>query len=310
MHDLNDLAILARLADRLSFDAAARDLGLSASTVSRRIAALEARLGVPLVLRTTRSVRLTAAGSTYAERCREVVAAGERADALARTHLDVMQGDLAVNAPTLFGHMVLMPIIAEFALAYPDVRVLLTLNNARIDLNAESVDLAIRTGELPDSGLRVRRLAVTPFVVVASPGCLARHGTPTTIAEFAALPCLAFDRGGELNWCTGSKMKPVKIAACFVADDHEALRDAAIAGVGFALLPYFAAASALEDGRLVAVSLDHDFGETPVSLVFPGHKVPNRCAKTLADAILSAVGRCPNWKPLRGSQRVEGLAWP
>ena len=82
----------------------------------------------------------------------------------------------------------------------------------------------------------------------------------------------------------------------FAADDNEVLRDAAIAGLGFALLPYFAVASALKDGRLVAVTLDHHFGETPVSLVFPGHKVPNRCARGLAEAIYTAVAQCQNWR--------------
>ena len=185
VRDLNDLAILARVAERLSFDAAARDLGLSASTVSRRVAALEARLGVPLVLRTTRSVRLTPAGATYAEQCREVVAAAERADALAHVHLDGMQGDLSISAPTLFGRLMLVPIVADFASSHPAVRVRLSLNNTRIDLVADGVDLVIRTGELPDSGLRVRRLATTPFTVVASPACIARYGTPATIAQLA-----------------------------------------------------------------------------------------------------------------------------
>ena len=291
MRDLNDLAILARLADRLSFDAAARDLGISASTVSRRVAALEARLGVPLVFRTTRSVRLTAAGATYAEHCRAMVAAAERADALAHDHLDGLQGDLAVNAPPLFGRLKLVPIVAAFGLQHPAVRIRLTLSNARVDLAADGIDLVVRTGELPDSQLRARRLGASPFVVVASPACLARHGTPTSVRQLAGLPCVALDRGGDTRWCTGSTAEPIDVAAAFVADDCEVLRDAAIAGLGFALLPGFCAVAAINDGRLVALKLDTDFGSAPVALVFPGNKVANRCAKALADAIAAAVAQ-------------------
>ena len=293
--DLNDLAILARLAARLNFEAAARDLGLSASTVSRRIAALEARLGIPLVLRTTRSVRLTPAGAAYADHCREVVAAAERADALAQTHLEGMQGDLSVNAPTLFGRLLLAPILMDFALRHPAIRVRLTLGNARVDLTGEGIDLVVRTGELSDSTLRVQRLATVPFVVVASPACLARHGTPTTLAEVAALPCVALDRRGDTQWCTGAGSERIDVAVVFAADDVEVLRDAALAGLGFALLPRFAAARALADGRLVSLTLDRGFDPAPLSLVFPGNRVPNRCARALADTLIAALADDKSW---------------
>ena len=302
VHDLNDLAILAKLADRLSFEAAARDLGISGSTVSRRISALEARLGVPLVVRTTRSVRLTPAGAVYADQCREMVAAAHRADALARMHLEGMKGDLSVNAPTLFGRLLLVPILAEFASRHPDVRIRLTLNNGRVDLAAADVDLVLRTGDLPDSGLKVRRLATTPFVVVASPACLAHHGMPRSIDDFANLPCMAFDRGSEPGWASGGPGQPVKVDARFVADDLEALRDAAIAGLGFALLPFFAVAAAVSAGRLSVVPVEHAFGEAPLSLVFPSHKVPNRCARALADAIIAAMRTRPDWRMVEADE--------
>ena len=293
--DLNDLAILARLADRLNFEAAARDLGLSASTVSRRVAALEARLGVPLVLRTTRSVRLTPAGATYAEHCREVVAAGERADAIAQTHREGMQGDLSVNAPSLFGRLVLAPILIGFALRHSAIRVRLTLGNARVDLTTEGIDLVVRTGELIDSTLRVQRLAMVPFVVVASPACLARHGTPVTLAKVATLPCVALDRRGDTQWCTGSGSERIDVAVVFASDDIEVLRDTAIAGLGFALLPCFAAAAALADGRLVSLTLDRGFDPAPLSMVFPGNRVPNRCARALADTLIAALSDDKDW---------------
>ena len=296
MRDLNDLAILARVAERLSFEAAARDLGLSASTVSRRIAALEARLNVQLVRRTTRSVKLTPAGAEYASHCKAMIVAAERAEALARTHVEGMQGELIVNAPTLFGRLVLSPVITAFAARHPDVRVKLSLSNNRIDLEANNVDLVIRTGTLPDSSLRARGLLMAPLAIVASTSCLSRHGTPTTLAQIAALPCLGLDRGGDTRWHCGALTEPVAVDARFVADDNEILRDAALAGLGFALLPRFAVQPALRDGRLTALSLDVDPGSAPVSIIFPGHKVPNRCATALADTLIAHVKDDPAWR--------------
>ena len=296
MHDLNDLAILARVAERLSFDAAARDLGLSTSTVSRRVAALEARLNVQLVRRTTRSVKLTLAGAEYVLHCKAVVAAAERAEALAQTHIGGMEGEVAVNSPTLFGRLVLAPVLMAFAARHPGVRVKLTLSNTRVDLEAEGLDLVVRTGELPDSSLLVRRLGMAPLVIVASPSCLSQHGTPKTLAEVAALPCLGFDRAGDTRWECGAITNPIVTNSRFVVDDNEVLRDAAIAGVGFAMLPRFAVAAALRDGRLTALSLDTDLGAAPVSIIFPGHKVPNRCAKELADMLVEALEEDTAWK--------------
>lgn len=296
MRDLNDLAILARVAERLSFEAAARDLGLSASTVSRRVAALEARLNIQLVRRTTRSVKLTAAGAEYASHCKAVISAAERAEALARSHVEGMQGDLAVNAPTLFGRLVLSPVVTEFAARHPGMRVNLSLSNTRVDLEADKMDLVVRTGTLPDSSLRARRLLMAPLAIVASASCLSRHGTPATLAEVAALPCLSLGRDGDTRWHCGGITEPVAVNARFVADDNEVLRDAAIAGLGFALLPRFAVLAALNDGRLTALSLDVDPGTAPVSIVFPGHKVPNRCATALADALVAHVRDDPAWR--------------
>ena len=207
-----------------------------------------------------------------------------------------MQGELVVNAPALFGRLVLAPVITGFAARHPDVRVRLSLSNHRVDLEAEEVDLVIRTGPLPDSTLRVRRLLMEPLAIVASSACLSRHGTPATLAEVAALPCLVLDRGGDTRWQCGAIADPVAVDARFVTDDNEILRDAAIAGLGFALLPRFAVLPALRDGRLTALSLDVDPGSAPVSIVFPGHKVPNRCATALADALVAHVRDDPAWR--------------
>ena len=301
MRDLNDLAILASVATKLSFEAAGRELGLSASTISRRITAIEQRLGVALVVRTTRSVRLTAAGADFASHCRAVVESAERAEAAVDAHRTGIEGKLRIDAPVLFGRLVLTPILASFAKAHPAVQVHLTLNDRRVDVSAENVDVVFRTGALPSSGLRARRLADATAVVVASEGCLARHVTPRTLADLTRVPCLCLDHAGDARWRCASLPDPIDVHAAFVASDLEVLRAMAIEGLGFALLPRFALEDALRDGRLKVVDLDVDLGSVPISIVYPGHKIPNRCATLFTELVVAVCADEHAWPSAQGA---------
>jgi DNA-binding transcriptional LysR family regulator len=293
MRDLNELEILDRIAARLSLDAAARDLGLSPSTVSRKLAALERRLGVALVHRTTRAVRLTAAGLAYAERCRDVCAAVDRAEAVVATYKESFSGELSVNAPHLFGRVVLAPILFAFAQRHPAVQIRLSLSNAYIDPVTDGVDILFRTGPLCDSGLRARKLADALMRIVASPACLLAHGEPTTLAEVAEKPCLVFGTVGSRWKCGAADGLAVKTAIAI--NDLELLREAAIAGLGFALLPAFLTAPALQSGQLRQVTVAEALGGNPVHAIFPGHDIPNQCARALSEAASKALARDAAW---------------
>ena len=285
VRDLNELQVYIAVADRLSFDSAARHLGMSASTVSRRIAALERRLGVALLQRTTRSVRLTSAGLTYREHCAAVIDAAARADDALAQHRDELRGALCVNAPYLFGRHVLAPLAVEFAAAHPGLRVHVELTNSFVDPVKAGCDLVIRTGKLADSGLRARLIAQMATVIVASPECVATHGDPGTLEGLARLPCIVFGGARERRWRGSLPLGPLTTDARFTSNDLDVVREAALGGVGFALLPRFAIADLIESGRLVVLGASDPPFYTPLYAVFPAHAIPTPAAQALADFV-------------------------
>ena len=294
MRDLNELEILDRIAARLSLEAAARDLDLSPSTVSRKLSALERRLGVALVHRTTRAVRLTPAGLAYAEKCRELCLAADQADATIASLRESFSGELSVNAPALFGRLVLGPVLFAFAQRHPRVQIRLRLTNAFVDPVTDGADLVFRTGSLADSRLRARKLADAEMAVVASPACIAAHGEPMTLDEVAQRPCLVFGTVGS-RWRCG-RADGLEVRTALAIDDLEMLRDAAVAGLGFALLPAFLVASAVASGRLRRVALSEDLGSNPVHAIYPNHDIPNPCARAVADETARQLARDPSWR--------------
>ena len=296
MRDLNEILVFISVADRLSFDGAARELGLSASTVSRRIAQLERRLGVALLQRTTRNVRLTDAGATYRARCGAVMDAAAQADDALTAHRDDLHGTLRINAPLLFGQRVLAPLAAEFAVAHPGLRLHVGLTNTFVDPIKTGCDIVIRTGALPDSGLRARLLAKATTVIVASPNLLAAPGQPATLEELSCQPCIVFGEAGERRWRTaGLPPNGLRVAARFTSDDLEVVREAALGGVGFALLPRFAVTDLVDRGLLQVVALSAALEPTHLHTVFPAHPIPTPAAQALANHLRRRLAATPNW---------------
>jgi len=296
MLDLNELVVFAKVADRLSFTQAARTLGLPASTVSRKIAALEQRLGVALFHRTTRHVRLTEAGANYHQHCLVVIAAAEEADAAIMLHRDGLRGRLRVNASIAFGQRVLAPLARAFAAAHPTLRMQVTLSNAHVTPVADGYDLVIRLGPLADSTLRARRIARAPLVVVATPGCLARHDDPDSLAAIARLPCLVFGSPTETRWhCGQPDDPPLDVSAVFVTDDMETLREVALTGVGFALLPEFMAGEEIERGRLRIVRVSEELVPDEIFAVYPGHRIASQSARKLVRFLQQRIAQLPHW---------------
>ena len=187
---LNEMAVFARVVATGSLSAAARELSLSPAMVSRRLAALEGRLGVRLVNRTTRSLHLTDEGASYYESCARVLAEIEQADAAVSAGRQEPQGVLRVALPASFGNQHVAPLVPQFAARYPAVQLLLSLSDRNVNLVEEGFDLAVRIADLEDSSLAARKLAPNRRVVCATPDYLRRHGTPRTPQELAQHNCL------------------------------------------------------------------------------------------------------------------------
>ncbi len=240
--------------------AAGRELGMSPAMAARHLDALEQRLGVTLVHRTTRRLALTEAGRHFLDKAEPLLAGlAEAEDAASATNVRI-GGLLRVSVPVSFGVLHIAPLAAQFRERHPEVTLELGLNDRYVDLMEEGWDLAIRIGRLADSSLIARKLAPITMVVAASPAYLAARGTPRTVADLRHHDCLGFtlsETGGVRTWSFGVNGE-VKIAIRSVlrANNGDALVAAAAAGMGLAYAPRFIAAQALADGRLVSLELD------------------------------------------------------
>lgn len=280
--DPSDMLIFAVVVREGGFSAAARRLHLTRQSVSESVARLERSLGVRLLERTTRVVRVTEAGLGYAAQCAAIAAQIEEANDAVRARQGEPMGRLRVSAPTLFGRRFLTEIVARFALRYPQVEVELLLADRRVDLVEEGFDVAIRAGELEDSALAVRSIGSAQIVVLASPALLQGHPPPTvdTLHDYPMIATRPVER-----WFIGERA--VAVQPRLRVNDLEMAHDLAVAGVGLVQLPRFVAADALRDGRLVALFPDEPPTIRHVWVVWPSrHHVPAR-VRLFIDALVA-----------------------
>jgi DNA-binding transcriptional LysR family regulator len=256
LDDLVSMATFAEVVRVKNFSAAARQLGVSKSAVSRRVAALEARLGVRLLQRTTRRIALTEAGQQLFERCSRLLSEADDAAQVVSELGGAARGLLRVNAPEFLGYMFIVPLLPAFQAEHPGLAVELSLSDRMVDPIEESYDLTIRVARLQDSSLTSRRLGQVRLVVVGSSDYLRRQGTPKSPGELARHACLRFTRlapRDEWRFKGPSGEVPVNVTGPFSTNNAHALQRAAVAGVGLAVLPRFYVAEELATGALVEV---------------------------------------------------------
>ncbi|GJE26195.1 LysR family transcriptional regulator [Methylobacterium organophilum] len=275
-----EMEVLARIVTCGSLSGAARVLKLSPSGVSRILDRLEARLGVRLVVRTTRRLSLTPEGEAYHWAATRILADLDEAEREA-TEGGALRGRVRVDATLPFGQRCIVPLLPAFLAAHPGIRIDLTLSDRVSDLVDARTDVAIRVGHLPDSGLMARKLLDNRRLVVAAPAYLARHGTPQAPEDLAGHNCL------ELNFARAARGWPfrvegarrvVAVSGNVEANNGETLRALCVAGLGIARLGAFLVRDDLEAGRLVTLLDAHDSGETePIqALHVGGARVPRR----------------------------------
>jgi DNA-binding transcriptional LysR family regulator len=260
------------------FAAAARALDVPRSKISKQIQALEEAIGVQLLQRTTRSLHLTEAGAEYYDACRDVIASLDEAEQRARTGMGEIRGVLRVNAPMSFGLSRLGPLIPRFNELHPNVELQVVLSDQQVDPVKGGFDVTIRIASLPDSSMIARSLAPAPRIMVASPDYLAREGTPQTPKDLAHHKCLSYgylQSGVSLQLCNGKETQRVTVSGPLHANNGDILAQAAVAGMGIALLPNFIIERAVADGRLVPVLCDWEAPAITVNAVYPSaRRVP------------------------------------
>ncbi len=285
---MDELQAFVSVVQAGSFTAAARRLDVPKSTVSRRVAALEQRLGVQLLHRTTRSVRPTDLGVAYFDRVEPLVAELDEADATIGELGDAPRGSLQVTAPASLGHVHLSLAIARYAVTYPDVRVRLHLTDRLVNLVEEGFDLALRAGSLAPSTLRARRLGTAGPMLCASPDYLRRRGTPGSLDELLEHDCLVND---GVPWGSRWPVAPgrtLRVRAQMTSNSWEVLREAALAGVGVGYLPDSHVARDIAAGRLVHLLPGEASNPGGLWLVYPPSRYLLPKVRTFVDFLSAA----------------------
>jgi DNA-binding transcriptional LysR family regulator len=287
MDRLQAMEMFVRVVETGSFSRAAQEFATTQPTVTKQVAAMEARLKVRLLNRNTRGVSPTEAGALYYERCKAIVRDTEEADSAVRTRQTLAQGLLRVGSSVAFGRRVLVPLALEFMRQHPQLRVDLSFEDRYTDLVAQGIDVAVRMGKLADSSLGARFLGANPWLMVASPTYLRKHGTPRKPAELSSHETLIYTsvQGSDV-WRVVSprgEASTVPITARLRSNNLSAVLAAARSHLGVAALPWYVASDSLASGAVVEVLKGYSLPEQEIHAVYPSPKlVPQKVQAFIA----------------------------
>ena len=273
MDKLSAMRAFVAAVDAGSLSAAARQVGLPLTTVSRRVSDLEAELGTRLLTRSSRRLTLTDAGNSYIDVCRRVLELLAEAEYVASGEYTTPKGQLTLTAPIVFGRLHVLPIVTEFLKAYPEIDIRLTLSDRTVSLIEDRIDAAIRIGSVSDSSLVALKVGAVRRVACASLEYLAARGVPKMPADLSGHDCVTFEGLQSADaWLFPGKRgeRPIAIRSRLAVTTAEAAIDAAVAGLGITCLLSYQAAPALESGALVAVLRAFEPPPFPVHIVHSG----------------------------------------
>lgn len=284
--DLADIALFRTIISAGSLSAAARQMGTTPMLVSRRLAALEADLGVRLFHRTTRSLSLTAEGEAFLPHANTLLEARDSALEAVSSYRSGLSGLLKVTAPNLIGHAVVVPLVARLIADNPALRVDLILSDGVIDIAAVGLDVAIRVSPMKPSDMIATRLADNPYILCASPTYVARLGGPETIGDLAVHACIRLHAMDTWPFRRNGELDQVRIDGPFSASTVDAVRAACLAGVGIAMMTYWDVHEQMARGELIRIDLtDAEPGELGIWAVFPTRKQLPLRARAFIDAL-------------------------
>lgn len=294
--DLTDVALFVRVCATRNLSAAGREFGLSPAASSTRMAQLEKQLGARLLHRTTRQITVTQDGEVFLERAMALLDAAEQASAAVGHGNAQAQGPLRVAASVTFGRLYIVPEVAQFLEEHPGVQLDLRLSDSTHDLAADGIDVAIRVGPLRDSALVARPLAPSKLVLCASPDYLRRHGVPQQPADLLRHECLVLQAMNpwRLRERDGSELL-VRVGGRFRSDNGEALRDAAIAGLGIGLSSTWLVADQLRSGALVRVLPGYQTTDSVISAVYLNRRFLPPKSQAFIDFFSRRFGPEPYW---------------
>jgi DNA-binding transcriptional LysR family regulator len=290
---IQQLALFVRTVETESFSRAGREFGLTQPSVSRAIAALEDRLGVKLLTRTTRQISATDAGEALLSRARDALAALDDAENAARG-ADQLSGVLRIALPTTYGVRQIVPLLPAFLERHPLLRIDLMMSDRYENLIAEGAELALRIGEQPDSSFVTRKLASTRRLFVASPSYVARRGVPNSLSDLARHDLVAGPAdGGDENW-VAHRQDATEVQAVnprIRARSGAGLVACAMAGLGIAVASNWMCGEELASGGLVELLTDYRLDPITAFVVFPAGRRPSQKARAFGDYLAGTLGK-------------------
>jgi DNA-binding transcriptional LysR family regulator len=272
MDRIDAMSVFLKVVDRGSFSAASRDLGMPLATVSRKVNELERHLGTRLLVRTTRKVALTDVGARYVASARRILDDISETERLAAGEFHAPRGELVLTAPIMFGRLHILPIVAEFLTAYPDINIRLMLSDKNLHLVDDHVDMAVRIGALRDSSMVASRVGSMRTVVCASPKLLAEHREPKSPETLADMPCVSFEPFSPVSaWSFRAKGDKrtieVPIRSRLTVTTAEAAVSAAVQAVGITRLLHYQCAGPAREGLLRIILARYELDPLPVHLL-------------------------------------------
>lgn len=271
MASLEEMHFFVEVVKHGNFTSAAQALGISKQLVSRRIIALEARLGVRLLLRTTRKLSPTETGKVFFQRAQHILQAIHDAELEVSNRSDALRGMLKISVPLSYAHLRLAPALKAFMQLHPLVDVWLDADNRHVDMISEGYDMVIRVTDQPEDGMVARKLEDAAMRYCCSPEYIARHGVPASPQALSKHACLTH-RASEWLFSEHDQIYRIPIHARLKSNHGEVLRDAAVAGLGITGLPAFYVLEDLQHGRLVEVLADYRMQQAGIYAMYPYHK--------------------------------------
>lgn len=299
MDRFENMNAFVRVVELGSISAAADQLQVAKSVISRRLKELEQHLGVQLFHRTTRQMNLTDTGRAFYERVTRILEDTLEAEYVTSQSHGALKGNLKIALPLSFGLMHLGPAITEFLEQHPDITFDLDFNDRQVDLLLEGYDLAIRIASLPDSSLIARRLATIQLVACASPDYLQRQGEPKLPVELLDHHCLVYNLVNNFDYVNlydaDDQLVKIKITPYLKASNGEFLRDAAISGLGIVVLPVFIVYQAIENGSLVPLLTNYRFASVQAYAIYPQTRHLSQRVRAFVDFLAKRFTGTPYW---------------
>ncbi len=292
MDQLHLIRVFVAVVDTNGFAGAARKLKISPAAVTRAVNELESHLGVRLLTRTTRVVRVTEAGAPYVDDCRRILAELEEADKSASGKHDSPHGQLTLTAPALFGRKFVTPIVTEYLQRYPEVTAACWFLDRVVNMIGEGADVAVRIGELPESSMQAIRVARVRSVICAAPGYLEQHGTPQTPADLSAhtvISASAVTPTSEWHLMENGVPRIVKLRPRMITTSNDSALTAAVSGFGVTRLLSYQVTDQLRDGQLKIVLSEFEPAALPVHLVHREGRHPSPKARAFLDLAIERL---------------------